>query len=93
MIRRHGSANALGSHLDLEVGIDLALSGSVSGVERLYSANDTAYNVLALQPSQTAKQFEDFWIPVTAVLAVHVISSHACCSGLIKITQSISCRR
>lgn len=81
-----------GGRLDLQVGIDLTLSGSVSGVERLYSANDTAYDVLALQPSKTAQQFEDVWCPVTAVLAVHVVSSHACYSGLIKITQSTSCR-
>ena len=59
-------ANTLGGHLDLEVGINLTLSGSVSGVERLYSANDTAYDVLALRPSQTAEQFEDVWCPVTA---------------------------
>lgn len=94
-MRRRGSANTRvegGGRLGLEAGIDLTLSGSVSGVERLYSANGTAYDVLAWRPSQTAQQFQDVWCPVTAVLAVHVVSSHACYSGLIRITQSTSCR-
>ena len=64
-MRRRGLANALGGRLGLEVRIDLTLSGSVSGVEGLYSANNTAYDVLALQPSKTAEQFEDVWCPVT----------------------------
>ena len=40
------SVDALWGRPDLEVGIDLTLSGSVSEVERLYSANDTTYDVL-----------------------------------------------
>jgi hypothetical protein len=41
------SADAPGYHLDLEMDIDLTLSESVSEVERPYSANDTACDVLA----------------------------------------------
>ena len=41
------SADAPGYRLDLEMGIDLTLSESVSEVERPYSANDIACDVRA----------------------------------------------